>query len=198
MAFYAETADALTPCTDNNWMLLLIDADNDPSTGWYGYDYLINKRIKNDQTTTLMRYDSAKGDWTEVADLPMRYAGNQLEVSVPRIARTRRRPFSCSISSGATTGRPERSDLAVPERGHGSEPPVQLPLHLEQIDGKKLPPQKAGLFFQSIIIFVIFAGENQTETQHRGNCLVVALLQKVEFRLPPCISECLTINRKSL
>lgn len=46
MAFYAETADALTPCTDNNWMLLLIDADNDPSTGWYGYDYLINKRIK--------------------------------------------------------------------------------------------------------------------------------------------------------
>ncbi|MFR5871825.1 MAG: hypothetical protein ACLUEV_09750 [Alistipes sp.] len=84
MAFYAETADALTPCTDNNWMLLLIDADNDPSTGWYGYDYLINKRIKNDQTTTLMRYDSAKGDWTEVADLPMRYAGNQLEVSVPR------------------------------------------------------------------------------------------------------------------
>ena len=84
VAFYAETADALTPCTDNNWMLLLIDADNDPSTGWYGYDYLINKRIKNDQTTTLMRYDSAKGDWTEVADLPMRYAGNQLEVSVPR------------------------------------------------------------------------------------------------------------------
>lgn len=46
VAFYAETADALTPCTDNNWMLLLIDADNDPSTGWYGYDYLINKRIK--------------------------------------------------------------------------------------------------------------------------------------------------------
>ena len=84
VAFYAETTDALTPCTDNNWMLLLIDADNDPSTGWYGYDYLINKRVKNDQTTTLMRYDSAKGDWTEVADLPMRYAGNQLEVSVPR------------------------------------------------------------------------------------------------------------------
>ena len=43
MAFYAETADALTPCTDNNWMLLLIDADNDPSTGWYGYDYLIQQ-----------------------------------------------------------------------------------------------------------------------------------------------------------
>lgn len=84
IGFYAETAGELTPHTGNNWMLLLVDADNDSSTGWYGYDYLINKSVKDDRTTTLMRYDAASGQWKQIAELPFRYAGNRLEVSVPR------------------------------------------------------------------------------------------------------------------
>ncbi|MHB9011248.1 MAG: hypothetical protein ACYC49_03360, partial [Ignavibacteriaceae bacterium] len=36
--FYAETNEVLTPYTGHNWMLLLIDADKNPNTGWYGYD----------------------------------------------------------------------------------------------------------------------------------------------------------------
>ena len=55
MYFYAETKDALTPHTGRNWMLLLIDADQNPDTGWYGYDYLINQRVVDDHTTTLKR-----------------------------------------------------------------------------------------------------------------------------------------------
>ena len=43
--FYAETNDELTPHTDNNWMLLLIDADQNHDTGWFGYDYLVNRRV---------------------------------------------------------------------------------------------------------------------------------------------------------
>lgn len=84
--FYAATAAALTPATDSNWMLLLIDADNNPATGWYGYDFLLNQQIKNDSTTTLMRYDSTRLDepWVSVADVKFRYAGNQLELAVPR------------------------------------------------------------------------------------------------------------------
>ncbi len=63
IGFYAETADALTPSDGNNWMLLLIDADNDSSTGWYGYDFVINKKVKDGRTTTLIRYhsDSSNG-----------------------------------------------------------------------------------------------------------------------------------------
>ena len=81
-----NTAEKLTPCTGSNWMLLLIDADNNPETGWFGYDFLINKNIKNEKTTTLMHYDRAhpENPWVEVADLKFRYAGNELEVSVPR------------------------------------------------------------------------------------------------------------------
>ncbi len=81
--FYAETNEALTPCTGNNWMLLFIDADHNPNTGWYGYDFLINKKI-NAKTTTLMHYDSKKKRWIEVANLNYHYVGKKLEIAVPR------------------------------------------------------------------------------------------------------------------
>ena len=84
VSFFAEAASPLTPCTDSNWMLLVIDADNNSSTGWYGYDFLINKQIKDEGTTTLMRYDESKAEWVEVAELPMAYSENKLEISVPR------------------------------------------------------------------------------------------------------------------
>ena len=29
-------------------MLLLIDADQNHDTGWYGYDYLVNKKVVDD------------------------------------------------------------------------------------------------------------------------------------------------------
>ncbi len=86
ISFYAETAEKLTSCKGNNWMLLLIDADNNPETGWYGYDFIINKNIKDEKTSTLMRFDPAHSEnpWIKVADLAFSYAGNKLEVSVPR------------------------------------------------------------------------------------------------------------------
>ena len=84
--FYAETADALTPSTGKNWMLLLIDADRNSNTGWYGYDYLINYSVIDGKTTTLMHYepDAPGGPWVQVATLNYRYRGNALEIEVPR------------------------------------------------------------------------------------------------------------------
>jgi hypothetical protein len=84
--FYAETDQALTPSTGDNWMLLLIDADADPATGWYGYDFLINKHIADEKNTTLMAYDpkNTGNPWVEKARLPYRYSGNTLELAIPR------------------------------------------------------------------------------------------------------------------
>ena len=86
ISFYAETTERLTPHTDPNWMLLLLDADNDSSTGWYGYDYIINRAVKNERTTTLMRWDAENAAWAEVADVAMRYADNQFELTLSREA----------------------------------------------------------------------------------------------------------------
>jgi hypothetical protein len=86
--FYAETSDTITSSSGKNWMLLLIDADKNPATGWYGYDFMINKKVKDDHTTTLMRYDPThpENPWKEVADLKYRCIGNKLEIEVPRKA----------------------------------------------------------------------------------------------------------------
>ena len=83
--FYAETSDQLTNYTDNNWMLLLIDADNNPETGWYGYDFLINKNIKDKNTTVLLKYDSSDTNkWALVSNLKYFTRGNKIEIEVPR------------------------------------------------------------------------------------------------------------------
>ena len=83
--FFAETDKPLTPHTDANWMLLLIDADHDPNTGWYGYDYIINRKVLDGKTTTLMAYDpkNAANPWVEKARLDYRYKGNALELAIP-------------------------------------------------------------------------------------------------------------------
>ena len=84
--FYVETDKVLTPSSGNNWMLLLIDADYNSTTGWNGYDFIINKKVIDDKTTTLYRYDEhAPGDhWVEAAKIEYRYAGNKLELTVPK------------------------------------------------------------------------------------------------------------------
>ncbi|MCC6445757.1 MAG: hypothetical protein IT210_20175 [Armatimonadetes bacterium] len=84
--FEVETRAALTPHTGPNWMLLLIDADRNPKTGWYGFDYLINGPGMGAATTPLRRYspNAPGGPWVEVARLPYRYSGKALELAAPR------------------------------------------------------------------------------------------------------------------
>ena len=84
--FLVETNAALTPHTGNNWMLLLIDADHNPDTGWYGYDFLINKSVIDDKSTTIMRYDakSTEHRWVDAGRVSYRYAGKSLELAIPR------------------------------------------------------------------------------------------------------------------
>ena len=41
--FYVECADTITDPEGASWMNLFINADCDDSTGWYGFDYLINR-----------------------------------------------------------------------------------------------------------------------------------------------------------
>jgi hypothetical protein len=84
--FYVETNEALTPHTDPNWMLLLIDADKNSKTGWYGYDFVVNKKVIDDKTTTIMRYDSSNpaDPWVEAAKINYRYSGKTMELAIPR------------------------------------------------------------------------------------------------------------------
>lgn len=84
--FYVQTNESLTSHLDENWMLLFIDADQNHDTGWHGYDFIINRKIVDEKTTTLMAYDpdTPEGPWVERARLNYRYEGRVMELAVPR------------------------------------------------------------------------------------------------------------------
>ena len=103
--FYVRTREPLTPCTDPNWMLLFIDADHNPTNGWLGYDFVVNRSGVTAQRTTLERHqatravgqngkrkaegenaDPAPYQWGSPVQIKYRAAGNELELAIPRSA----------------------------------------------------------------------------------------------------------------
>ena len=82
--FYAEAANAWTPSSDPNWALLFVNSDQDYSTGWYGYDFVVNRNVKDDSQTTLAKWNADKGEWDEVATLQYAVDNNLLCIVVPR------------------------------------------------------------------------------------------------------------------
>ena len=83
--FYIRTRDAITPHTDPNWMLLYIDADSNPATGWLGYDFVVNRTHVRPQTTTIERCLGGY-HWGAPVDVSYRVAGNEMELAIPRAA----------------------------------------------------------------------------------------------------------------
>lgn len=83
--FHAQTVQPLTPHTDRNWMLLFIDSDGNPATGWQGFNYVVNRTVIDSTTTTLQR-SSGGWNWTETARLKYRAEGNRLHLAIPRVA----------------------------------------------------------------------------------------------------------------
>ena len=84
MFFYAKTATPLSPPSDPNWMLLLIDSDGNPKTGWEGYDFVVNRSIDGKQTW--LEQNTGGWNWKKVAPLQFNSAGNELMLQIPRAA----------------------------------------------------------------------------------------------------------------
>jgi len=91
--FYVRTRQPLTAATDPNWMLLYVDSDHDPRTGWLGYDHVLNRRRSNGQAT-VERNAGDTYEWEPVTEVRYRATGHELELAVPRDA--------LSISSSPT------------------------------------------------------------------------------------------------
>lgn len=83
--FYVRTEKPLSPHTDPNWMLLFLDIDSRPSTGWLGYDFVVNRVSASAETATLERHQEGY-TWGEPVALRYRVAGNELELAIPYAA----------------------------------------------------------------------------------------------------------------
>ena len=84
--FYAETRfDITKPDAASSWMQLFIDADQNASTGWYGYDFIVNYAAKDEFTTTVARYNGTDGSFSfeTVGEVSYRVIGNRMMIAVP-------------------------------------------------------------------------------------------------------------------
>jgi hypothetical protein len=81
--FYVETDQTLTPKNDRNWMMLFIDIDRDKSTGWNGYDYVIN-RVNPNKKAIVEKNVGGRWEWTQAAEIKFAVKGNKLELEIPR------------------------------------------------------------------------------------------------------------------
>jgi hypothetical protein len=83
--FYVRTVAPLSPPGDPNWMWLLIDADQNPATGWAGYDFVVNRTRSSDGQFWLEK-NLGGWNWQKVAPVDWRMAGSELQLAVPRAA----------------------------------------------------------------------------------------------------------------
>ncbi len=84
--FYARTRRDISEFdTESSWMQLFLNSDNDASTGWYGYDYIVNYKAKDASTTTVARYNGKDGEFSfePVFEIPYKAEGKEIMISVP-------------------------------------------------------------------------------------------------------------------
>ncbi len=85
--FMVECAEDIVEGTeDSSWLQILVDADSSASTGWLGYDFIVNnKPAKDGLSTTLAAYSGTSGEYsfTDKNKISCRVEGKKFMVSVP-------------------------------------------------------------------------------------------------------------------
>lgn len=83
--FYVQTDEAITSPKDPNWMMLFLDTDRSKSTGWNGYDFVVNYRSPKGSKAYLQRSRLNKWIWADEAEVKMKVEGNKLMLRIPRV-----------------------------------------------------------------------------------------------------------------
>lgn len=84
--FHVQAREPLTAPTDPNWMWLLLDADQNPATGWMGYDFIVNRTPAEGGRTWLEKHAGPSWEWTRAARVEFRAEGPHLHLAIPRVA----------------------------------------------------------------------------------------------------------------
>ncbi len=82
--FYARTVEDITAPEGTNWMNLLLNSDADYSTGWHGYDYIINRSPNGDVTSIESYGADGTYEFTPVGEAGIHYSGKEMTISVPK------------------------------------------------------------------------------------------------------------------
>ena len=77
--FYVRTRAAMTPPQGDNWMLLFLDTDANPKTGWLGYDFVVNRAGNG----AVERIEGAGLHGASAGTARWRTTHNELELAIP-------------------------------------------------------------------------------------------------------------------
>ena len=80
--FFAKTQQNLTNHKDDKWMLLFIDSDKDITTGWEGYDYVVNYDVLSSEESTLKKWNGTI--WAGVGSVIYKKNKNELELRIAK------------------------------------------------------------------------------------------------------------------
>ncbi len=83
--FYAKCAADISHFSDPNWMLLFLDTDLDPATGWQGFNFVINRTVLSGSRATIEATRTG-WDWQKVGEVTFQVKGSELELAIPRAA----------------------------------------------------------------------------------------------------------------
>lgn len=83
VSFYAEASGRLSDPAGPAWMLLFLDVDRDPKTGWLGYDYRVDRSAAGPGRATLRRNVGGRYEWGTPVEVPAAIADRALELSIP-------------------------------------------------------------------------------------------------------------------
>ncbi len=86
--FYVECADDISEASSEGWMTLFIDKDRSKSSGWEGYDYVINRTVPKSGKTKIERYvatdEAGSFTWETIGYAKIKVKGKVLQLQVPR------------------------------------------------------------------------------------------------------------------
>ncbi len=82
--FYAECAEDITAPEGTNWMNLYIDADCNGETGWYGYDFIINRSQKDGKVSIEKFVGTDTWEFETVGEAEYDLRGKILQIKVAK------------------------------------------------------------------------------------------------------------------
>ena len=94
--FHITTATPLITADDELWMNLYIDADNDSTTGWEGFDYILN-RSRTDKTVSVEKFVNGAWVFENVGEAEYALSEDAMTVKVAKTALGRRAGEAVSL-----------------------------------------------------------------------------------------------------
>ncbi|MDR3622103.1 MAG: hypothetical protein P4L85_22325 [Paludisphaera borealis] len=83
VSFQVQTRADLKTSPDGTGLLLFLDVDGDPKTGWLGYDFVVGRKPANAGRAVLERNVRGAYEWGSPVEVAAATVGNRRELAIP-------------------------------------------------------------------------------------------------------------------